>query len=121
MKKELNNIQVVWRMLALVKPLTLPMSFAVIMGVLGFICAIGIPVLSVMALLQIAGMYPHIDMSMLLIFLLGMAVLRGLLHYAEQAANHYIAFKLLAIIRDQVYGVLRRLCPAKLDRKDKGN
>ncbi len=58
MKKELNNIQVVWRMLALVKPLTLPMSFAVIMGVLGFICAIGIPVLSVMALLQIAGMYP---------------------------------------------------------------
>lgn len=121
MKNELNNFQVVWRMLALVKPLALPMCFAVIMGVLGFVCAIGIPVLSVMALLQIAGMYPHIDMSMILFFLLGMAILRGVLHYAEQAANHYIAFKLLAIIRDHVYSALRRLCPAKLDGKDKGN
>lgn len=121
MKKELNNFQVVWRMLALVKPLALPMCFAVIMGVVGFLCAIGIPVVSVMALLQVTGMTPHFDLSLLLVILLMMAILRGVFHYGEQAANHYIAFKLLAIIRDHVYTTLRRLCPAKLDGQDKGN
>lgn len=121
MKKELNNFQVVWRMLALVKPLTLPMCFAIVMGILGFLCAIFIPVLSVMALLQVTGMEFHLDLSMLLYMLIFIAVLRGVLHYGEQAANHYIAFKLLAIIRDHVYTALRRLCPAKLDGKDKGN
>ena len=49
------------------------------------------------------------------------ALLRGFLRYAEQACNHFIAFKLLALIRDKVFGALRRLCPAKLDGKDKGN
>lgn len=121
MKKELNNFQVVWRMMKLVKPLVLPMCFAVVMGVLGFLCAIGIPVLSAMALLQVMGMYAHLPLSYMLIILIGMAVLRGVLHYAEQASNHYIAFKLLAIIRDHVYTTLRRLAPAKLDGKDKGN
>lgn len=121
MKKEMNNFQVVWRMMKLVKPLTLPMCFAVLMGVLGFICAIGIPVLSTMALLQVMGMYPHLSLEALLPILIGLAIMRGVLHYAEQAANHYIAFKLLAIIRDHVYTTLRRLAPAKLDGKDKGN
>ncbi|WP_195600381.1 amino acid ABC transporter ATP-binding/permease protein [Longibaculum muris] len=121
MKKELNNFQVVWRMMKLVKPLILPMCLAIIMGVVGFLCAIGIPVLSAMALFQLVGMYPHLPLSSLLIILLVMALLRGVFHYIEQAANHYIAFKLLAIIRDHVYTTLRRLAPAKLDGKDKGN
>lgn len=121
MKKELNNFQVVWRMIKLVKPLVLPMCLAIIMGVVGFLCAIGIPVLSAMALFQLIGMYPHLPLSSLLIILLVMALLRGVFHYIEQAANHYIAFKLLAIIRDHVYTALRRLAPAKLDGKDKGN
>lgn len=121
MKKELNNFQVVWRMMKLVKPLVLPMCLAIIMGVVGFLCAIGIPVLSVMALFQLVGMYPHLPLSSLLIILLVMALLRGVFHYIEQAVNHYIAFKLLAIIRDHVYTALRRLAPAKLDGKDKGN
>lgn len=121
MKKEMNNLQIIWRMMKLVKPLTLPMCFAVLMGVLGFVCAIGIPVLSAMALLQVSGMYPHLPINILLPILIGLAIMRGVLHYAEQAANHYIAFKLLAIIRDHVYTTLRRLAPAKLDGKDKGN
>lgn len=121
MKKELNNFQVVWRMMKLVKPLVLPMCLAIIMGVVGFLCAIGIPVLSAMALFQLVGMYPHLPLSSLLIILLVIALLRGVFHYIEQAANHYIAFKLLAIIRDHVYTALRRLAPAKLDGKDKGN
>ena len=48
-------------------------------------------------------------------------MLRGILHYAEQYCNHYIAFKILAIIRHKVFAVLRKLCPAKLEGKEKGN
>lgn len=117
----MNNFQLIIKMLRLVKPLTLWMIVAVLLGVLGFLCAIGIPVIAVMALLQVTGMYAHFPISSLFIILLALAILRGVLHYGEQAANHYIAFKLLAIIRDHVYTALRRLAPAKLDGKDKGN
>lgn len=85
------------QLIKLIKPLSLIMCLAIIMGVLGFLCAIGIPVFS------------------------SLALLRGVFHYLEQAANHYIAFKILAIIRDHVFLALRRLCPAKLDNKEKGN
>ncbi|NLC96733.1 MAG: ABC transporter ATP-binding protein [Erysipelotrichaceae bacterium] len=117
----MSNTKVIFRMLKLVKPLSLQMVFAIITGVLGFICAIGIPVVSTMVLLQVLGMYTHVKLNYLLILLLTFAILRGVLHYLEQQANHYIAFKLLAIIRDKVYTTLRRLAPAKLDGKDKGN
>ncbi|MEG0276950.1 MAG: ABC transporter ATP-binding protein [Coprobacillus sp.] len=117
----MSNTKVILRLIKLIKPLTIPMIFAVIMGVLGFVCAIAIPVLSVMALLQIAGMYAHLDLSIILYILIIIAILRGVLHYIEQACNHYIAFKLLAVIRDHVYTALRRLAPSKLDGKDKGN
>lgn len=119
--EQMSNRKVICKMIKLVFPLTLPMLVAIIMGVLGFICAIMIPVLSVMALLQISGMYPHILLSHLFSLLLLLALLRGVLHYIEQACNHYIAFKLLAIIRDRVYSALRRLAPTKLDGKEKGN
>ncbi|MEG0366216.1 MAG: ABC transporter ATP-binding protein [Coprobacillus sp.] len=117
----MSNMRVMYRLIKLIKPLVIPMIFAIIMGVLGFICAIGIPVLSVMALLQVAGMYNHFDLSLIMFILLTCAILRGVLHYIEQACNHYIAFKLLAVIRDHVYTALRRLAPSKLDGKDKGN
>lgn len=117
----MNNFQVVYKMLKLVKPLTLPMLCAILTGVLGFCCAIGIPVLSSMALLQVTGMYAHFPLSHIFAILLVLALLRGVLHYIEQACNHYIAFKLLAIIRERVYTALRRLAPAKLDGRDKGD
>lgn len=117
----MSNIKVMCRLIKLIRPLVVPMIMAIIMGVLGFVCAIALPVLSVMALLQVAGMYPHLDLAMILPLLMLVAVLRGVLHYIEQACNHYIAFKLLAVIRDQVYTALRRLAPSKLDGQDKGN
>ena len=43
------------------------------------------------------------------------------MRYGEQSCNHFIAFKLLAIIRDKVFKALRRLCPAKLEGRDKGD
>ena len=93
------------------------MICAILMGVAGFLCAIFIPVLSSMALVK----DPTFSFHMIVILLFVCALLRGILRYAEQACNHYIAFKLLARIRDQVFGALRRLCPAKLEVKDKGN
>ena len=121
MHKEMGNIKVMGRLIQLVKPLTPIMLMAIIMGVLGYLCAIGIPVLSSMALFQLTGMYPHLSIENILWILIVFAILRGILHYIEQACNHYIAFKILAIIRDHVFTVLRRLCPAKLDGQDKGN
>ena len=57
----------------------------------------------------------------IIIIMIIIAVLRGILHYAEQYCNHFIAFKLLAIIRHKVFAALRKLCPAKLEGRDKGN
>lgn len=117
----MSTLKIVFRMLKLVKKLIIPMIIAVLLGVLGFCCAISIPVICALVVMQQFGMFVHIPMAYLLVILLSSAILRGILHYGEQALNHYIAFKLLAVIRDRVYTALRRLAPAKLDGKDKGN
>ena len=120
MKKQ-SNIKIMLRMITLVKPLSLHMIGAITLGVLGFLCAIGIPVISAMLLFSLVGMYKHIPVEHMFTILIGLAVFRGVFHYFEQQLNHFIAFKLLALIRDKVYSALRRLAPAKLDGKDKGN
>lgn len=119
--KKYSSLYVVMRLIKLIKPLLLPMIVAIVLGVLGYLCAMGIPILSTVALLQIIGMQSYLSINHLLLILIAFAIMRGILHYGEQACNHYIAFKLLAIIRDHVYTALRRLAPAKLDGKDKGN
>ena len=113
----MSTIQIFSRLIQLVFPLTGFMICAILMGVAGFLCAIFIPVLSSMALVNNS----LFSFNTIAILLFVCAVLRGILRYAEQACNHYIAFKLLARIRDQVFGALRRLCPAKLEVKDKGS
>ena len=117
MVPSMSTIQIFSRLVKLVFPLTGFMICAILMGVAGFLCAIFIPVLSSMALVK----DPTFSFHMIVILLFVCALLRGILRYAEQACNHYIAFKSLARIRDQVFGALRRLCPAKLEVKDKGN
>ena len=112
----MSTIQIFSRLIKLVFPLTGFMICAILMGVAGFLCAIFIPVLSSMALVN----DPLFSFHTIVILLFVCALLRGILRYAEQACNHYIAFKLLARIRDQVFGALRKLCPAKLEVKDKG-
>ena len=117
MVPNMSTIQIFSRLIQLVFPLTGFMICAILMGVAGFLCAIFIPVLSSMALVNNS----LFSFNTIAILLFVCAVLRGILRYAEQACNHYIAFKLLARIRDQVFGALRRLCPAKLEVKDKGS
>ena len=117
MVPNMSTIQIFSRLIQLVFPLTGFMICAILMGVAGFLCAIFIPVLSSMALVNNS----LFSFNTIVILLFVCALLRGILRYAEQACNHYIAFKLLARIRDQVFGALRRLCPAKLEVKDKGS
>lgn len=119
--KKRSNLNVMFRLSALVKPLAGFMTLAIIMGVIGNLCAAFITVLGGYAILDALNISTGI--SMLTSFVLAgvFALLRGFLRYAEQSSNHYIAFKLLALIRDRVFIALRRLCPAKLEGKDKGN
>lgn len=121
MKRKQSSLKIMARLIKLVKPLAGFMVLAVILGVTGFLCAIQITVAGGLTLLTAAGIDGGLAVKTGCILIIVFATLRGFLHYGEQACNHYIAFKLLAIIRDKVFKALRRLSPAKLEGKDKGN
>ena len=116
-----SGFQIMSRLVGLVKPLTGYMILAITMGLIGHLCAAFITVFGGYAILHILHLEWSLKLGTLFTAVLIFAVVRGFLRYAEQACNHFIAFKLLALIRDKVFGALRRLCPAKLEGKDKGN
>lgn len=117
--KPRSNLSCMARLITLVGPLTGVMLLAIALGVLGFIAATLIPVLGGVGILAVL----HHQDTLPLIFLVSAlcALLRGVFRYGEQTCNHYIAFKLLAILRQKVFAALRRLAPAKLDGRDKGD
>lgn len=119
--KQRSSLKALASLIGLVKPLTLVMIAAITMGVLGFLAAIFITTLGGFAIVHILKLEGGLPLKTVFLLLAIFAVCRGILRYAEQACNHYIAFKLLALIRDKVFTVLRKLAPAKLDGKDKGN
>ena len=132
--KRRSAIQIMGSLIGLVKPLLHIMLAAIILGTLGYLCAIFLTILAGQVIVHglltgVAGMIVPVD-NMWLVFtpvktiitvMIVIAVLRGILHYVEQYGNHFIAFKLLAIIRHKVFAALRKLCPAKLEGRDKGN
>ena len=129
--KRRNGIQIMGSLIGLVRPLIHIMAAAVVMGVIGYLCAIFLTILagSVLvrellsrsgAVLQDGFLYAF-SYKEILAALVILAVLRGVLHYIEQYCNHFIAFKLLAMIRHKVFAALRKLCPAKLEGRDRGN
>lgn len=115
-----SGIQVVAGLIGLVKPMLLIMLLAILMGVIGNLASIFLTILGGEALLNIFN-GDSSSVTTLFILIALFAFSRGFLRYAEQASNHYIAFKLLALIRDKVFAQLRKLAPAKLDGKEKGN
>ena len=132
--KRRSAIQIMSNLIGLIKPLLHIMLAAIILGTLGYLCAIFLTILAGQVIVHglLAGAAgTRIPMkNVWLIFtsvktiitvMIVMAVLRGILHYVEQYCNHFIAFKLLAIIRHKVFASLRKLCPAKLEGRDKGN
>lgn len=132
--KRRSALQIMGSLIGLVKPLLHIMLAAIILGTLGYLCAIFLTILAGQVIMHglltgVAGMIVPVD-NMWLVFtpvktiitvMIVIAVLRGILHYVEQYCNHFIAFKLLAIIRHKVFAALRKLCPAKLEGRDKGN
>lgn len=116
--KRRSSIKIMGKMIGLVKPLAHIMTAAVLLGTLGYLCAIFLTITAGKGLLLAMK---GVKIKNYLIALVILAVMRGMLHYAEQYCNHFIAFKLLAIIRHKVFAALRKLCPAKLEGKEKGN
>ena len=132
--KRRSAIQIMGSLIGLVKPLLHIVLAAIILGTLGYLCAIFLTILAGQVIVHglltgVAGMIVQVDNMWLVLtpvktiitVMIVMAVLRGILHYVEQYCNHFIAFKLLAIIRHKVFAALRKLCPAKLEGRDKGN
>lgn len=109
------------RLIGLVKPLAGFMVLAILMGLIGHLSASFITIFGGYAAAELIGLDVPFTLTALFISVILFALVRGVLRYAEQACNHFIAFKLLALIRDKVFGALRKLCPAKLEGKDKGN
>ena len=120
-KKRRSAISIMGSLIGLVKPLLHIMLAAIILGTAGYLCAIFLTILAGQVIVHglIAGGAGSV--KTIITVMLIIAVLRGILHYAEQYCNHFIAFKLLAIIRHKVFAALRKLCPAKLEGRDKGN
>lgn len=119
--KHRSSAKIMGSLIGLVKPLAPFMILAILMGVAGFLTAILITVFGGFALLEVLENPAGIALGTVFSCVLLFAVARGFLRYAEQACNHYIAFKLLALIRDRVFGALRKLAPAKLEGRDRGN
>ena len=119
--KKRSGFVVMCRLIGLVKPLTGFMILAILMGLIGHLAASFITIFGGYAVAEVIGIETLLTMEVLFASVIVFAIVRGLLRYAEQACNHFIAFKLLALIRQKVFRALRRLCPAKLEGKDKGN
>lgn len=112
---------VMGRLVGLVRPLAPFMVLAILMGLLGHACATAISVLAGYGMLAVLGSGPGAALAGLFVAMAVCALARGVLRYGEQACNHFIAFKLLALIRDRVFRALRRLAPAKLEGRDRGD
>lgn len=119
--KKRSGFNVMMRLIGLVKPLAVYMIIAIIMGLIGNLCATFITIFGGYAILSATGGNSPLPLVALFICVVAFAVVRGGLRYAEQSCNHFIAFKLLALIRDKVFKALRTLCPAKLEGRDKGD
>lgn len=126
-----SAIQIMGQLIGLVKPLLFFMIAAILLGTVGYLCAIFLTILAGQVVAH--GLIPQLffrirnprlvfmPVKTVLTIMIVIALLRGILHYLEQYCNHYIAFRLLAIIRHKVFEALQKLCPAKLESRNKGN
>lgn len=116
-----SAFQVMSRLIGLVKPLSGHMLLAIIMGIIGHLFASFITIFGVFMILNVLNLISFMSLKTMFLLVIIFAVLRGVFRYLEQAMNHFIAFKLLALIRDKVFEVLRKLAPAKLESRNSGD
>lgn len=116
-----SGAKIMASLIALLGSLSIIIVLAVINGSIGFVCAMGVTVSGAVGIAKVLGEDIALSYGWIVGMAIGFGVLRGILRYFEQYSNHYIAFKLLAVLRDKVFGALRVLCPAKLENKQKGS
>lgn len=109
------------KLILLLGSLSYIMILAVINGSVGFLCAMGVTLFGAIGIAKALGETVALSYGLIIGLAIGCGVLRGALRYFEQYSNHYIAFRLLAVLRDKIFGALRKLCPAKLESKQKGS
>ncbi len=120
-RKQRSNPSIMVRLIGLTKPLLPVMGLAIVMGVAGFAAAIFLTVVAAYALLGIFDAQGGLALVTSIGVLAVCGIIRGPLRYGEQLCNHYLAFKILALVRDRIFRQLRRLAPAKLESRDKGD
>lgn len=116
-----SGLKIMSSLIVLLGSLSYIMILAVINGSLGFICAMGVTVVGAIGVAKILGEAICLSYTLIIILLVLFGVLRGILRYFEQYSNHYIAFKLLAVLRDKIFAKLRKLAPQELDNDKKGS
>lgn len=123
MKKSIcrSGARIMASLVMLLGSLAYIMVLAVINGSLGFFCAMGVTLFGAVGVAKVMGEAVALSYGWIIALAIGCGVLRGLLRYLEQYGNHYIAFRLLAVLRSRIFGALRTLCPAKLESKQKGS
>lgn len=120
-QQRISGFKIMLRLIKILKPLAPIMMITITFGVLGFLAATAVTTFGAVAIGNILGVEMGIGLSTTIKIIIGCAILRGGLRAIEQYSGHYIAFKILAILRDQVFKALRKLSPAKLETKEKGN
>lgn len=116
-----SGIKIMTNLILLLGSLAYIMILAVINGSVGFICAMGVTLFGAIGIAKALGEAISLSYGAIIAFAIGCGIMRGVLRYFEQYSNHYIAFRLLATLRDKIFGALRILCPAKLESKQKGS
>ncbi|MBQ7761081.1 MAG: ABC transporter ATP-binding protein [Clostridia bacterium] len=116
-----SGAKIMASLILLLGSLSYIMILAVINGSIGFVCAMGVTLFGAVGVAKALGEAIALSYGWIIALAIGCGVLRGLLRYLEQYSNHYIAFRLLATLRDKIFGALRTLCPAKLESKQKGS
>lgn len=116
-----SHFSIMARLVGLTRPLLPVMALAIVLGVLGFLAAIFLTVFAAYGLLNAAGSWGVVPLGVACALVVVCGVVRGPLRYGEQLCNHYLAFKILALVRDKVFGKMRTLAPAKLEGRDKGD
>lgn len=120
----MKKSKLIKKLIVFVKPLSGVMSITVILRVLGFIIAAAIPVLGGVGIVSLLGLKVFgvsVSLDFVIKGLIVCAVSRGILRYGEQLSGHYIAFTLLALIRDKIFTAMRKLAFVKLQKKDSGS
>lgn len=119
-KSRRSGAKIMASLIVLLGSLAYIMLLAVINGCIGNLCAMGVTVFASVGIAKALGETINMSYGLIIGLAIGCGALRGILRYFEQYSNHYIAFRLLAVLRDKIFGALRILCPAKLEGKKKG-